>query len=226
MKDGSQHIGAVNHVGGYVANDTVMVVDGFAIKLLANRTFTVTGSTKTHKITSQAPSSGATTTITFTPGLTGSVADDAVITVGPLRIDVTLGEGNFTWSEKKPREYLRNRGRLNTVRDGDEEPVEVKLDAEYEFITGVAASELPTPVDVVKQKGEAAGWVSTSDDRCEPFSIDLELEYTPLCSGVDKEIVTIADYRNESIDFDPKAGTFSFSGKANVTEATVVRVAQ
>jgi len=226
MKDGSQHVGAVNHAGGYSANATMMVVDGFAIKLLANRTFTVTGSTKTHRITGQSPSSGATTTITFTPGLTGSVADDAVITVGPLAVDIKLGDGNLTWTERKNRDYFKDRGELDTVRDGDEEPVELKLDSVYENITAISGSETPTPVDIVKRKGEAAAWVTTDADPCAPYAIDLEFEYVPECSGVDSEIVTFMDFRHESIDFDPKGATLSFSGKANVTEPTVVRVAQ
>jgi len=147
------------------------------------------------------------------------------LTNGYRSLEVVLGEGNFTWSEKKAREYLRNKGRLNTVRDGDEEPVEVKLDSEYEFVTASTGSGTPTPTDVMKQKGEASTWTSTSDDPCEPYSIDIEFEYTPDCANVDREIIMIQMFRHESIDFDPKAGTISFSGKANVTEAEAVRAA-
>lgn len=142
-------------------------------------------------------------------------------------IEVKLGEGTVTYSEKKPRVYVKNRGKLDTVRNGDEDPVDVNIDAVWEHITtnGISGA-IPTVEDALKKRGPAVGWTSTSSDPCEPYAVDIELTYDPDCATDEIEIITLADFRYETADHDLKAGTLKFAGKANVTEASVVRVAQ
>jgi hypothetical protein len=50
-------------------------------------------------------------------------------------LEVKIGEGNITWTEKRNMEYTLDRGQLDTVREGDEVPVDVKIDLVYEFLT-------------------------------------------------------------------------------------------
>lgn len=70
----------VNNVSGYTTGATTMLVDTLSQAIANGTTFTVTGGTGTYTITSTA--GGATpTSITFTPSLTGTVADDAAITL-------------------------------------------------------------------------------------------------------------------------------------------------
>jgi hypothetical protein len=45
------------------------------------------------------------------------------------------------------------------------------------------------------------------------------LTIAPSC-GTGGRVITFPDFRQESIDFDPKAGTISFTGKCNVTKPT------
>lgn len=140
----------------------------------------------------------------------------------PNTLIVKMGEGNFTYSERKNREYAKNRGLLDLVRDGDEEPVEVKFDGVWEYIrdeTGGTA----TIEDALKQRGAASDWVSTDADACQPYAVDLELDNTPNCVDVDKEILTFADFRWEQVDHDLRAGTISVTGHCNVVEPTSVR---
>jgi hypothetical protein len=144
---------------------------------------------------------------------------------GSNSITVKIGEGNITWQEKKNRTYYKDRGRLDTVRDGDEEPVDVKLDATYEFLKA-STGDTPTIEDVLKNRGEAVSWVSSASDTCEPFALDIEITYDPPCDDQEREIILISDFRYETLDHDPKAGNISISGKANVTEANVSRSAQ
>lgn len=145
-------------------------------------------------------------------------------------IDVRIGEGNLTWTETRNMTYFRDRGLLNTVREGDQEPVDVTLDAIWEFIksplspVGSGPDGIVTIIDALKKTGSAIAWVSTSADLCEPYAVDIELEHTPICGGVAKEVITLADFRHESIDYDLRAGTFSIAGKCNITQAAVVRV--
>lgn len=138
----------------------------------------------------------------------------------PLTVACKLGDGTLQYTEKRNLEYKRDRGALDTVRLGDEEPVDVKFDFNWVFLKGDGDTTIE---DAIKRRGGAAAWVSTDADPCAPYAIDIVIEYIPPCSGVKKEIITLSDFRWEQLDHDPKAGTISCSGKCNITEATPVR---
>ncbi len=138
------------------------------------------------------------------------------------RITVVLGEGNLTYDEKRNMEYVKDRGLLDTVREGDEEPMDVRLDATWEFITGTG-DEI-TIEDAMKQRGDASAWESTSADECEPYAVDIYILYTPPCgAGSNGETIVLPDFRWETIAHDLRGGTLSFTGKSNAKEATVSR---
>ncbi len=141
----------------------------------------------------------------------------------PLFIELKVGDGTLQYTEKRNLEYKKNRGALDSVRLGDEEPVEVKFDFNWEFLKGDGDTTIE---DALKRRGGAAAWVSTDDDPCAPYTLDIIIEYIPPCSAVKKEIITLSDFRQEQLDHDPKAGTVSCSGKCNITEAAVTRVDQ
>jgi len=146
----------------------------------------------------------------------------------PNELEVKIGEGNLTYSEKKNIEYTLNRGLLDEVREGDEVPVEVSMDYVWDYLRGSSASgAAPTVEEALKNIGNAAAWVSSDSDACRPYAVDIKVIYapTPYSCG-DKETITLQDYRYESLDHDLRAGTVSTSGKCNVTQATVVREAQ
>ena len=158
---------------------------------------------------------------------------NATITIkdgGSNEITLKIGEGNLTYTERKTIEYTLDRGVLDEVREGDEVPVEVRMDVVWEYLTGpsvsstVASGGLPTPEDVLKFRGGASAWASTDSDACRPKSVDIEIVYDPDCVG-DKETITLADFRYEQIDHDARAGTLSCTGRCNIKDATVVRAA-
>ena len=224
LVDGYTHaVGAVNNGAGYSAGDTTMTVDGIADVIDDLVSFTVTGSNRIHVITSTSGS--PTTSITFSPALTGTVADDAVITFRGRALEVKIGEGNITYTENREMEYILNKGNLDTVREGDQQPVDVSMDFVWEFITAVAASGVPTIEDVLKNRGEASGWTTSSSDTCEPYAVDIEIEHIPTCSTEQREITTLHDFRYESLEHDPDEATVSASGRCNVVEPTVTRAA-
>lgn len=140
--------------------------------------------------------------------------------LGTKSITLKFGDGNFTWSEKKNREYVRDRGVLDTVRDGDDEPVDVKFEGVLEYYTGPGATT-PTPEDALTKTGDAADWVSTGA-TCEPYAVDLVLAHNLTCGQ--QENIFFTDFRHESIDYDVKAGTLSVTGKCNIAKPTAVRV--
>lgn len=77
----STYTGAVNNAAGFGAGTTTMDIDGVSQSIAGGTPFTVAGLSGTYQVTSTV--GGATpTSVTFTPGLTGSVADNAVITFG------------------------------------------------------------------------------------------------------------------------------------------------
>ena len=119
---------------------------------------------------------------------------EAIITVGGLT--VKIGEGNITFSEKRNIEYIRNRGEIDTVRLGDDEPVDVSFDFMWEWIEkGSAGIDLRSAI--TGEGGEA-----TTGDECEPFSCDIVITYLA-CSIT--EIITLAYFRYEEISYDSRA---------------------
>jgi hypothetical protein len=146
----------------------------------------------------------------------------------PNELEITIGEGNLTYTEAKNMEYTLDRGILDEVREGDQIPIDVSLDFVWEYLRGSSASGAPPTVEeALKNVGNAAAWVSTDSDACRPYAVDLEINYAPVpASCGDREIITLPDFRYESLDHDLRAGTVSVSGKCNVTDATVVRSSQ
>ena len=140
----------------------------------------------------------------------------------PLEVTVRVGEGTLSYTEKFNREYKKDRGKLYQVRNGDEEPVDVKMDFLWEFLKA-SSGGTATIEDALKQRGGASAWVSTDSDTCAPYSVDLEITHTPVCESEDVETILLSDFRVEQLDHDPKAGTVSCTGKCNVKEATVTR---
>lgn len=219
--------GLVNHMGGYTAGATTMLVDTFTGAVATGDTFTVAGDVDAsmdpivHTITAHTETSMATTSITFTPAVVGTVADNAVITILPHSIKVRIGEGNCQFTEKRAITYVKDRGLLDTVKLGDQDPVEVKLDFTWQFLTA-QGSEPATVEDVLKHRGPAAGWVSSSADPCEPYCIEIQVVFVPPCP-TPGETYILADFRYEELGHDFKTGAVSVSGKCNIVATTSTR---
>jgi hypothetical protein len=144
-------------------------------------------------------------------------------------IVIKIGEGTVSWTERKERRYILNRGVLDDVRNEDEAPLEVNLGFKWEYIKGTTGSDgVPTIVDALKNINAASTWVSTDDDACRPYAVNLVIDYTPVPAVCgDAELITIPDFRYEQIDFDIRTPeNVTITGHANVTEPVIVRSAQ
>lgn len=140
-------------------------------------------------------------------------------------IEVKIGDGNVTFKESRPITYELDKGNLDTVREGDQVPVDVSLGFNWEWVKS-DGSEAITPVEALKKEGAAAAWVTSSSDACEPYAVDLEITLAPRCSdGTKGEVILLSDFRYEELNFDLKAGQISCTGKCNVTKATYTRTA-
>jgi hypothetical protein len=231
IKDGLSGTAAVNDTmtntgDTTIGVDTIVLNTTAPTKIPVGARFTIAGETGSpvHTVTARTPANAApTTSITFTPALASSVADDAVITFLNQQIEVKIGDGNLTYTENTEYEYLLDRGNLDTVREGNEVPMDVSLEFVYEFVR-TGTSEAVTPVDAIKGVGGAAEWVSASSDKCEPYCVDIEVEHVPPCGTADREITVFPEFRRDSLDFDLSAATISVKGRCNATEPIITRV--
>lgn len=180
-------------------------------------------------ITTVPVQGGTPHSLSFTPALLtgdGVPVDDAVITFLGRTLEVNIGSGNLTYSEKRNMDYELDRGLLDTVKEGDEAPVEVAMDFIWDFLTAISGVDTPTVEDALKQRGPAATWISSAtDDPCAPYAVDLEVEYIPPCGGIQREIITLPDFRWESLDHNFTDASVATQGKCNATQAIVARAA-
>ncbi|KPK52075.1 MAG: hypothetical protein AMS22_09870 [Thiotrichales bacterium SG8_50] len=200
------------------SSDTQLVPVGarFTVNTVNNTTvYTVTARTPT--------TTSPTNNIEFTPAWGANTpAQNDVITFQSQQMEVTVGEGNVTWTESKEYEYLLDRGDLDTVREGDEQPLEVSLEFVYEQIK-TGTGETVTAVDAVKGTGGAAEWVSSSSDLCEPYAVDMRILHCVPCGNVEDEDVVFPDFRWETLEFDLGEATIAVTGRCNASEATITR---
>ena len=149
----------------------------------------------------------------------------------PFQMTLKIGSGNLTWSEKKQYDFILDRGRLDKVRQGDQLPVEVSIDAQYEYVMqpagntlGPGSTLLYSVEDFVKKVNSGAALVTAGADACEPYAIKIRITQDQACAGVPTEIVLIPEFRYEKVTHDVRAGTIQLTGKAKVVKATVTRV--
>ena len=219
--DGFTKTAAVNLMAGYSSGATTMTIDGITGVVPTGATFLVGTDTVTHKVTAHSETSGNTTSITFTPGLGASVLDNDVITFTGQQLQIKIGDGQLSYDEKRTLEYKKDRGILDTVRLGDQEPMDVKLDLQWNFLRSTSGDP-PTPEEALKNIGAASTWVTSSADPCEPYSVDILIIHAPPCGT--SEHILLKSFRWETINHDTKQGMLSTSGKCNVQTATVTRV--
>lgn len=214
IQDGYGATGAVNLMAGYTTGATTMIVDGFTIALSVGDTFTVVGETqpRLHTITAHSETSGDTTSITFTPALNATVADNAVLVVMPHTLEINIGEGNLTWTETRAIVYKMSYGLIKYAMLGDQTPMDVSFDFVWEFLKS-ATGEPVTPKEALTQSGAASSWMTTDTDTCQPYAVNLILTYNPPCINVYSEIITFPNFRQETLDQDLRNGTIAVKGK-------------
>jgi len=232
FKDGLSGTGALTS-SPPVATDVDLDIDTIVLNtadtdlIPVGARFTVAGETASdtvHIVTARTPeSTSPTTNIVFTPALgAGTYVEDGVVTFLPQQIEIKVGDGNITYTEHRTYEYMLDRGDLDTVREGDEVPLDVKLECTYEHIT-TGTSETISPMDALKGVGSAVEWVTASADQCEPYAIDIEVEHVPPCGTNQKEITLFPDFRADTKEVNFKDANISLTGKCNVIEPIVTR---
>jgi hypothetical protein len=141
---------------------------------------------------------------------------------GQKSLSCKIGEGNLTHNEQRKVKFILDRGRMDTVKLENAEPLDLSFDFTWEFLIA-SSGGLETIEEVLKNKGAASDWVSTADDPCRPYCIDVELLNVPGCAGTDNEQLMFEEFYKESLAHDLKAGTIACKGRCNRIHATVRR---
>jgi hypothetical protein len=236
FQDGLTGTALVNDVAGIVETDTSATIDAVLTNaddsspaayagVPVGARFTFAGDTQVYTVET-VDSESATLDITlFSPAKNDTVvADDAVITFLPQQIEIKIGEGDVSWSETKEYIYDRDRDLLDTVRDGQEQPMSVDMAFTFDFITAGSSAVVPTPSDALKRKGQAANWVSSSADKCEPYCIDIIIRHCVPCGADEDQLITLPEFRQESLDYSIADASVATSGQCNATEVVTSRL--
>lgn len=153
--------------------------------------------------------------VTIHRGLEAAIPDATLIHKSDWnQLEIDIGEGNLTWSLKLPREYKLSKGKLSHAKNADEEPMDVSVDAIWDFISSNVGGGVPTVYEALLRTGEAATWVSAGGE-CQPYSVDLVLLNEPDCATLTNpnEIIVYPDFRPDNLDGDLDGGTLSLPGK-------------
>jgi len=231
IQDGTSITGAVNLMAGYTAGATTMAIDLLPANTIlpVGTPFTIAGESGSpiHNITAHTETSGVTTSITFAPGVAGTIADDTVLTFGPNTLTLHIGEGDLSWTEHRNIIYTLDRGKLAYTRLGDETPTDVSFEFIWDFLTSNSGGgEPPTMKEALTKTGACSAWLSSAADKCQPYAVNVVVNYLPPCATIDREIITIQDFRYEELDHSIKDAKISVKGKANVQEVPSIREGQ
>lgn len=186
--------------------------------------FVIAGANQIYTITAVSGSPN-TTALTFTPALAtaaGIPTNGAAIDIQGRALLIKVGDGNFTYDTDRTLDYEMDRGEVDAVVQGDDVPVSVNFDFVYEFLRASTGSNVPTPEDVLRNRGEAASWVTAGADPCENYAIKIEVDYAPPCN-LDHEITVFPEFRVESVNHDLQNSSLSARGRCKVSDITPIR---
>lgn len=163
--------------------------------------------------------------ITFTPAIaTGSVpADDAVITFLPARIEMKVGEGNLEHTETDEPIIDTDRGLLDGVRAGTEQPMQVSSSFVYNFLRASSGDPI-TVYEALHRIGGASVWHNTASDPCEPYQVDIFVIDSPPCGSEQAEVIFFRRFCKQTVNASVEAAAVEFSGICNATRPEVYRV--
>ena len=129
-------------------------------------------------------------------------------------LEFKVGNGNLQYTTHHARTYELDRGRLDSVKDADEQPMDVSFDFIWDWLKSWTGDE--SVEEVLNALGTSSGWESSDSDDCAPASVDLVITHTVTCgTTVHTEVITFPNFRHESLAHDSKNSSVAVSGKCN-----------
>ena len=236
---------AALEVGGipYTANDIVVdnastaaaaatgftfsgnsVKDRSIVPIVADITSLVTPAGGVISQTTSGEEVGSTLSISVYPLLVAAVVSTDVITFLPIELEIKIGEGNMTYDESREVVFIRDRGALDTLKEGDEQPMDVSFDFTWEFIRAISGGTTPTIEEVLKHIGAATTWISSNvTDPCAPYVVDVEIVNAPECGIILAEVIRLPIFFYTKLSHDAGAAQVSCTGQCNATMAIITR---
>ena len=117
--------------------------------------FTIVGETTptVHVVTARTPDSDTTTEITFAPALgAGTYTKTAALAFQSQELEINIGDGDLKYSENTQYKYDLDRGLLDTVRQGDDVPMDVTMNFTWTY-TKSGTGEAISPIEAIKGIG-------------------------------------------------------------------------
>lgn len=169
---------------------------------------------------------GATDSITISPTLQIALSGSEAVTFMPIELEIKVGEGNLTYDENRELEIIRDRGQLDTYREGDEQPMDVSFDFTWEFLYAISGATTPTIEQALKKVGPASTWTSSNtDDPCAAYVVDIEIINAPDCGNILPEVIRLPKFFYTQLSHDGDAAQVSVTGQCNAKEAVITRTA-
>ena len=145
---------------------------------------------------------------------------------GSNSLTIPVEEGNVSFTVRDEAGVVTNRGSLSGFTTPLEEPLEISFGIKFEEWQGKAASgAAPSPVDALKQWGNASTWASTTS--CGPFTVDLEFTISKPCTaaGEEDEVLTFADFHADEVGFEEgeEYNLITVRGKCLIVKPTSAR---
>lgn len=140
----------------------------------------------------------------------------------PNELVIPIQDGDLDFTITYPTFIVKNRGKIDHKRTGDEVEIDIKFSFKFEqwsYASGAATGT--SPVDALTKKGGASAWVSTGPS-CGPYSIDLIFDLINPCNASESERLVFPAFNVETLNF--KEGSefdsVSVAGKALAFEPT------
>jgi hypothetical protein len=138
--------------------------------------------------------------------------------LGTNYIAIRVGEGNFSYSNKRNIIIVKSRGILDRVREGEDIPCDVQFQFIWDHIK-TGSGEVVSIEDALNHINGAAGWASTAiNDPDAPFCVDIQLVWTPPCSGSLGENLYFSQFHWENLGHDLHQSSVDCTGKCNVRQ--------
>jgi hypothetical protein len=220
---GAPVAGATSLTVGSVATNTPT---GIAIPVGAGIAVAGETSPVPHVVTAATPggtSEAPTVALTISPALgAGTYTATGAVTISNQQLEISVGEGDVKWTSGTKYIYDLDRGHLDDVRQGDDEPLEVAMNFTFVHITS-ASGEAVTPIEALTQAGAASDWVSYDADQCQPYAVGVLIQNDPNCSQEEWESYLFPLFRSEKREFNIKTANIAISGHCNVTDPICTR---
>lgn len=129
-------------------------------------------------------------------------------------LEVLGAEGDLSFSETQTAKVIMRRGAVDSLREGDEEPINLSFTIKFEQWEAADGDDTGISVrDALKQTGNAATWVSTGD--CGPYVVDIVFKIKDACNPGAFEVLTFEKFIAEGINFTEaqEYNTLAISGR-------------